>query len=103
MNYSRFEYCRFDHLLYFFKKIKTGDYIKCRILLTVYMNKHDFSPPGYANVDARISTFGKVNFELGSCFSTVLRSLRRGRLVSGTCLEDPHVNVTRDYLIRHVC
>ena len=44
-----------------------------------------------------------VNFELGSCYNTVLHSLCRGRLVSGTYLEAPHVNETRDYLIRHGC
>ena len=54
----------------------------------------------------KFSTFGTVNFQLGSCYSTVLRSLRRGRLASGKCLEAPHVSVRRDYLIwiiRNVC
>jgi len=34
------------------------------------------------------STFGTVQFELGSFYSTVLHSLRRDRPVSGTCLEN---------------
>jgi len=51
--------------------------------------------------NARLSKLVTINFELGSYYNTVLHSLCRGRLVSGTCLEAPHVNVTRDYLIPH--